>query len=105
MQIQVAVGVTPTTKHLKMAIRGQSDQTAGILYLLTRSYKTEINPDDPEIIGWALEHMAEGNGDTSRAPLVTQERSADGRFIDKWTVTGQTVLADLEYVRHKIRAQ
>ena len=106
LSVHKAVGVTTTTAHLKLAINIHNDPTAGIIYALTRSKWTEIDPDDPEITNWAYAHLAKIEDGAGEAPLVVQERSSeDGQLVDRWTVTGQTVFADLEHIRCNIRAR
>lgn len=55
---RVAVGVAPTTKHLRIAVLEKGCNLRVVKALVDRSSKTHVDFEDPEIVSWALERKA-----------------------------------------------
>ncbi|KAL9111713.1 MAG: hypothetical protein Q9187_007892, partial [Circinaria calcarea] len=58
------IGVIPTTEHLRLAVLSTDHPTRDseeIVCRLIRANEIDINPDDPEIVAWAIAEIAERN--------------------------------------------
>lgn len=58
------VGVIPTTEHLRLAVMGtdRPDRVSEeIVHRLIRADEIDINPNDPEVVAWAIADTAEQN--------------------------------------------
>lgn len=55
------IGVVPTTKHLRIAVLEKECDLVVLKALVQDVNMTSIDCDDPEIINWALQKMAEGD--------------------------------------------
>ena len=96
-----AVGVIPTTKHMRIAVTEVDKDTGPIISWMSMAYKINIDPDDPEITEWAMRNIAEWNG-LGPKPKRMRRRLSDGQLGDEWVITGQFVLDEMDYIHWRL---
>ena len=99
------VGVVPTTAHMRIAVTQASKSDIGpIISWMAMASKIDVDPDDPEIVTWALRNMAEWNGKGPK-PMRRRRRLSSGLLSEEWTISGQFVLAEMDHMRERLLSE